>query len=311
MNEKTKSEYANTRPINELLKKELLKWLPKQSRIPTAVNTLMLSRHNEISKAESCFYQPMIAIIVQGHKRAMIGNKEYSYGEGSCMTVGMDMPGVYHITKAQAEQPFLSVSLKLDRHIITQLLAEAPQLTGKGRADKRTGSPGAVVVAEVTDKILDAFLRLVKVLDNPAHIPVLSPMIIREIHFYLLAGSLGDCFRAANMMGTHANQIAQSVKWLREHYAERLTVEDLAQLVCMAPSTFHRHFQQVTTMSPLQFQKRLRLYEAERLMVLEGKNAGTAAFEVGYESGSQFNREYKRLFGSPPLQDIARKRVMV
>ena len=308
MKEKAKPEYADTRPINGLLKKELLKWLPEQSRIPAAVNTMMLTRHDKISKAESCFYQPMIAVVVQGRKRAMIGNKEYAYGEGFCMVVGVDMPGVYHITKAQAEEPFLSVSLKLDSHIITRLLAEAPQLAGKGGADTRAGSPGAVVVAGVTDELLDAFLRLMKLLDTPAYIPVLAPMIIREIHFYVLASPLGDCLRMANTIGTQANQIALSVNWLREHYAESLTVEDLAGLVSMAPSTFHRHFQQVTTMSPLQFQKRLRLYEAERLMVLEGKNAGTAALEVGYESGSQFNREYKRLFGSPPLQDVAKKR---
>jgi AraC-like DNA-binding protein len=301
MKEKVNSEHTNT-----LLKEALLKRLPKQERIPTAVDTLMLTRHDEISKAESCFYQPMIAIIVQGWKRAMIGNKEYSYGEGSCMVVGVDMPGVYHITKATTEHPFLSISIKLDKYIITQLLAETPQL-----AKKSGSSPSAIVVSEVPDEIMDAFLRIVKLLDNPAGVAVLAPMIVREIHFHLLASPLGDCLRMANTIGTQANQIALSVNWLREHYMESLQVEDLAQMVNMSPATFHRHFQQVTTLSPLQFQKRLRLYEAERLMVLEGKNARTAALDVGYESGTQFNREYKRLFGLPPLQDISKKRVTV
>jgi AraC-like DNA-binding protein len=296
MKEKTHSEYINAR-----LKTELLKWLPEQSRIQTAVDGLALTRVDESGHPESCFYQPMIAVIVQGRKWAMIGNKEYSYGEGSCMVVGMDMPGVYHITKEQTGAPFLSMSIKLDKYIITQLLAEAPQL-----AEKSGNSPATVVVAEAADEILDAFLRLVKLLDKPTHIPILAPMIVREIHFHLLAGSLGDCLRMANTIGTQTNQIALSVSWLREHYRESLQVENLAKMVNMAPSTFHRHFQQVTTLSPMQFQKRLRLYEAERLMVLEGKNASTAALGVGYTSVSQFNREYKRLYGEPPRRDTAR-----
>jgi AraC-like DNA-binding protein len=296
MKEMTNSEYINT-----LLKKELLKWLPEQSRIQTAIDGLALTRFDESIHPESCFYQPMIAVVVQGWKRSMIGNKEYSYGKGSCMVVGVDMPGVYHVTKDQAGAPFLSVSIKLDKYIITQLLAEAPHLAGKSG-----NSPGAVVVAEAMDEILDAFLRLVKLLEKPANIPILSPMIVREIHFHLLAGSLGDCLRMANTIGTQTNQIALTVKWLREHYRENLQVENLAKMVNMAPSTFHRHFQQVTTLSPVQFQKHLRLYEAERLMVLEGKNATTAALNVGYNSISQFNREYKRLYGESPRRDVVK-----
>jgi AraC-like DNA-binding protein len=289
----------------ENLKDALLKWLPEPARIPAAVDGLMLSRIDEISGAESCFYQPMIAVIVQGQKRAMLGNEEYAYGAGSCMVVGVDMPGVYHITEASPEQPFLSLSLKLDKYIISQLLSELPQSDGQTAA-----SPRAIVVAEMSAQLQDAFLRLVKLLDNPAHIPILAPLIVREIHFRLLATPLGDCLRMANTIGTQANQVASSINWLREHYRENLQVTNLAQMVNMAPSTFHRHFQAVTTLSPLQFQKHLRLYEAERLMVLEGKNASTAALDVGYESGSQFNREYKRQFGSPPLQDINKKRVV-
>jgi AraC-like DNA-binding protein len=310
-------EKENREHINGSLKKELFKWLPEQSRISTAIDGLMLTRRDGTSKPKGCFYQPMIAIIVQGRKRSMLGNKEYSYGEGSCMVVGVDMPGVSHITEASAEYPFLSISVTLDKYIITQLLAEiptgiqAPQPAGQRCADKRTSSPSAVVVSEAADEIQDAFLRLVKLLDNPAHIPILAPMIIREIHFRLLAGPLGDCLRMANTIGSQANRIARSVSWLREHYMESLQVEELAQMVNMAPATFHRHFQQVTALSPVQFQKCLRLYEAERLMLLEGKNAGAAALEVGYESGSQFNREYKRLFGSPPHQDVNKKRVKV
>ncbi|MDR1867371.1 MAG: AraC family transcriptional regulator [Treponema sp.] len=297
MDEKTKQTYA-------FLKEALLKRLPKQAQALSAVKGLMFSRYNENSNPERCFYQPMIAVLIQGWKRAMIGNKEYSYGEGSCIVVGVDMPGVSHITEASPEHPFLSISIKLDPYIIIQLLAEAPHLNGQSG-----NSPSAVFVSEITDEILDAFLRLVKLLDNPAHIPILAPLIVREIHYRVLVSPLlGDCLRMANTIGTRANQIARSISWLREHYREPLRIKNLAHMINMAPATFHRHFQQVTTLSPLQFQKCLRLYEAERLILLEGKNANTAALEVGYESVSQFNREYKRLFGAPPLQDLNKKR---
>ena len=133
-------------------------------------------------------------------------------------------------------------------------------------------------------------------------------MILREIHYYLLCGSQGRCLRLFSTTGTQANQIAEAISWLRGHYAESLNMEDLARRVNMASSTFNRHFKQVTSLSPLQFQKRLRLYEAERLMLQEGKDAGTAALMVGYESGSQFNREYKRQFGAPPRRDVTKKR---
>ncbi|GHU05916.1 AraC family transcriptional regulator [Betaproteobacteria bacterium] len=298
MREKTDSER-----INALLKDKMLKRLPAQDRISTPVEGLMLTRRDEISPLESCFYQPMIALIVQGFKRAMIGNEEYRYGARHCMVVGVDMPGVYHITEASAQAPFLSLSITLNRYTINQLLAEMPSVTREGNK-----SPGAVAVSETPVEVLDAFSRLLDILDTPAKVPVLAPMIIREIHFHLLSGFHGDSLRMFGTGGTQANQVANAIRWLRENYKQALYVDNLARKVNMSPSTFHRHFRQVTSLSPLQFQKRLRLYEAERLMLLEGKDAGTAALAVGYESGSQFNREYKRQFGEPPHRDISRMR---
>ena len=233
----------------------------------------------------------------------MIGDHEANYGELHCVTVGIDMPGVFHITNASPQAPFLSLSVKLDRRIITQLITEAPSLVAA-----QEGEVTPVVVDEVNKELLQAFSRLVELLDTPSRIPVLAPMIIREIHYYLLCGSQGKCLRLFNTSGTHANQIAQAISWLRENYTSPIRMEELARYVNMAPSTFNRHFKEVTSLSPLQFQKRLRLYEAERLMLLEGKDAGTAALMVGYESGSQFNREYKRQFGAPPRKDVAKKR---
>lgn len=297
------SEPIHLPELNDSLKEKLLKWLPEQSRLETPISGLALTRHDENTSAIRCFYTPMIALVVQGFKRSMIGDHEANYGELHCVTVGIDMPGVFHITDASPQAPFLSLSVKLDRRIITQLITEVPSIV-----TAQEGEVTPIVVDEAGKDLLQVFSRLVELLDTPSRIPVLAPMIIREIHYYLLCGSQGKCLRLFNTNGTQANQIAQAISWLRENYTSPLRMEELARYVNMAPSTFNRHFKEVTSLSPLQFQKRLRLYEAERLMLLEGKDAGTAALMVGYESGSQFNREYKRQFGAPPRKDIAKKR---
>lgn len=297
------SEPIHLPELNDSLKEKLLKWLPEQSRLETPIPSLALTRHDENTSAIRCFYTPMIALVVQGFKRSMIGDHEANYGELHCVTVGIDMPGVFHITDASPQAPFLSLSVKLDRRIITQLITEVPSIV-----TAQEGEVTPIVVDEAGKDLLQVFSRLVELLDTPSRIPVLAPMIIREIHYYLLCGSQGKCLRLFNTNGTQANQIAQAISWLRENYTSPLRMEELARYVNMAPSTFNRHFKEVTSLSPLQFQKRLRLYEAERLMLLEGKDAGTAALMVGYESGSQFNREYKRQFGAPPRKDIAKKR---
>ena len=297
------SEPIHLPELNDSLKEKLLKWLPEQSRLETPIPGLALTRHDENTSAIRCFYTPMIALVVQGFKRSMIGDHEANYGELHCVTVGIDMPGVFHITDASPQAPFLSLSVKLDRRIITQLITEVPSIV-----TAQEGEVTPIVVDEAGKDLLQVFSRLVELLDTPSRIPVLAPMIIREIHYYLLCGSQGKCLRLFNTNGTQANQIAHAISWLRENYTSPLRMEELARYVNMAPSTFNRHFKEVTSLSPLQFQKRLRLYEAERLMLLEGKDAGTAALMVGYESGSQFNREYKRQFGAPPRKDIAKKR---
>lgn len=157
-------------------------------------------------------------------------------------------------------------------------------------------------------ELLDAFRRLVNLLEFPERIPVFVPMIMREIHFFILSGSLGAQLRLFSTSGTRAYRIHQAISWLRTNYKAPLRIENLAAMVHMASSTFNRYFRQVTGLSPLQFQKRLRLHEAERLMLMENHDATSAALSVGDESGSQFTREYKRLFGAPPRQDMARRR---
>ncbi len=291
--------------LRERLKTALLKRLPVSGRIEPEIRGLALTRADEEAPALSCFYNPMVALVVQGFKRSVIGGHEANYGPLHCVTVGVDMPGVYQFSDVSPEHPFLSLSVKLDRQIIAHLMSEDPALACSGSEDEE---PQPVMTAAAGDELLDAFARLLDLMDTPQRIPVLAPLILREIHYYLLTGSLGRCLRLFSAAGTQSYRIAEATAWLRQHYAEPFDTEALAARVNMAPSTFNRHFRAVTSLSPLQFQKRLRLYEAERLMLQEGKDAGTAALMVGYESVSQFSREYKRQFGAPPRRDISEKR---
>jgi AraC-like DNA-binding protein len=263
----------------------------------------MIARHYDAKEIPNCVYRPLVAVVIQGSKRSVIGSEEYRYGENHCLVVGVDIPSANHVIVASPEQPFLAVALDLNKFLITQLAAEIPPSAWPGNDSYR-----GMAVAEVDPHVLDAFLRLVELLEKPEQIPVLAPMIIREIHYRLLIGPQGERLRMMNTLGTQGNQIARTITWLRDNYKEPLQVDELARNANMAASTFHRHFRQVTTLSPLQFQKRLRLYEAQRLMLVENQDATIAALAVGYESSTQFNREYKRLFGEPPHRHLTRLR---
>ena len=286
----------------ERLKNRMLARLAVPARLETAVSGLTISRYDSEVSAEKCFYNPIVAMVVQGQKHSLVGDRPIDCDEGDGMIVGVDMPGVFHITRASSQCPFLSLSVKLDRRMVTQLITDMPSMTVTD-----TGLPNPVAVFKVTVDLLDAFARLLALLDTPERIPVLAPMILREIHFHVLNGPQGECLRMFCTQGIQASRIARAISWLRENYVSPLQVNERAQRVNMASSTFNRHFRKVTGFSPLQFQKRLRLYEAERLMLHEGKDASTAAVMVGYESSSQFSREYKRLFGEPPRRDVIRK----
>jgi AraC-like DNA-binding protein len=300
MKETDRAAVAST---NALLKEKLLRRLPEAGRYPTPIEGFMISRRHDAKELENCVYKPLVAVVVQGSKRSVIGSEEYRYGENHCLVIGVDIPSANHLLFASPEKPFLAVTLDLDKYLITQLAAEIPP------SDRfENGSHRGIAVAEVDPDVLDAFLRLVELLDRPEQIPVLAPMIIREIHYRLLIGPQGALLRRLNTLGTQSNQIARSITWLRDNYKEPLQVDKLARKLNMATSTFHRHFRQVTTLSPLQFQKRLRLYEAQRLMLVENEDASIAALAVGYESATQFNREYKRQFGEPPHRHVSQLR---
>ena len=286
-----------------LLKEKLLGWMPLPGRYPTAIEGLTIIRRDSVNQPENCFEKPLVAVIIQGFKRSIIGSEEYRYGENDCLVAAVDLPSVSYITEASPDRPLLALSLGLDKYLISQLAAEVPPPSRSAN-----GSCRGISIATVDPDVLDAFLRLAELQEKPEQIPVLAPMIIREIHYRLLIGPQGERLRMLNTLGTQTNHIARSITWLRENYKAPLQVDELAKRANMATSTFHRHFRELTSLSPLQFQKRLRLYEAQRLMLSENEGAEAAALTVGYESPTQFNREYKRLFGVPPHRHVSQLR---
>ena len=291
----------NLKTANELLKAIVLSRAISPGEYQTLVPEMVFHRRDEASKADSCFYKPLASVILQGQKRSIWGNKEYHYGEGQGVVNGVDMPSASVITQASPKKPFLVVSLTIDSQLVTRLSAEIPP------GPKTAESFETVVITPTDPDLLDAYLRLAQLLDKPEQIPMLAPMIIKEIHYRLLIGPQGEQLRLVNTLGSQSNQVAQAITWLKNNFTKPMQVDELAQRVNMATSTFHRHFRSVTTLSPLQYQKHLRLYEAQRLMMVEQSDALNASLAVGYESPTQFNREYKRLFGEPPHRDVVRR----
>ena len=299
----TEHDHSEVARINNLLKKKILHWLPNPGKFQTRIEGLTLAHRTEVNQAENIFGKPSVGVVVQGAKCSVIGSQEFRYGEGQCCVSGVDMPSAFYVLNPSAKIPFLSIGLELDKYLITRLASEVPPQAGA-----ESGPCRGVSVDAVDPDLLGAFLRLLELLEKPEQIPFLAPIIIQEIHYILLIGSQGGNLRKLNTLGSQSNQIAQAVSWLRKNYREPLQVDYLARQVNMATSTFHRHFKEVTGLSPLQFHKRLRLYEAQRLMLVEDEAASSAGLAVGYESVTQFNREYKRLFGEPPHRDMNRRR---
>lgn len=289
--------------LNQLIAGKILPHTPEAGNWPTAIKGLILYRRDWNYRPENCFYPPAITAVIQGNRRSFLGKREYHYSEGECMIHSVDVPSVNYSTKAAPEKPFLSASLQVDRYLAARLAQEVPP---------PPASPGPartaenISIARVDTDVLEAFSRLVSLLDQPGHIQYLAPLIVSEIHYRIMTGPQGAFLRQVNTAGTQNNQIARAVMWLREHYREPLSVDELAKRVNMAPSTFYRHFKKITLLSPLQYQKNLRLHEAQRLILVEKKYVSTASTAVGYENPKQFSREYKRLFGELPSKDACR-----
>jgi AraC-like DNA-binding protein len=283
----------------EALGKCIARWTDKGDQPVTAIPGLSLYRREEPSEPKSILYEPRICVIAQGAKRVLLGNDTYDYDEHHYLITSVDLPTVVQIIKASRDKPYLGVILRLDRREIAQLIVD-----GKLPPQRAQQSIRGMATGEVTLPLLSAFQRLIGLLAEPKDIPVLAPIIQREILYRLLVGEQGARLHQIAIVGTQSQQIARAIDLLKDNFTQALRVDELASYANMSPSTFHHHFRTVTAMSPLQYQKWLRLNEARRLMLTDNADAATAAFSVGYESPSQFSREYSRLFGEPPLRDI-------
>jgi AraC-like DNA-binding protein len=257
--------------------------------------------HRRIAPTAPCSatYEPGVTVIAQGRKRVDLGRTTFIYGESRYLLTSVDLPIVSQIVEASEEAPCLAMSLKLEMPVIRELLSREEIQVAEAPSD----SP-AMATGEATVEFLSACCRLMDLLDTPQDIPFLSGLIQREIIYRILRGPEGARLRAIATLGDQSHRTAKAIAWIRANYAKPLRVEDLAQIAGMGLSTLHHHFRALTAMSPLQYQKHLRLQAARGRMLVDGLDAASAAFEVGYESASQFNREYNRLFGQPPMRDI-------
>ena len=243
-------------------------------------------------------YEPSLILTAQGRKRVELGGKTFTYGSSHYLLASVALPVMARVVEASKQVPCLALSLKLQMPIVRELLSRE-ELAFAPKA----GAGPAIAIGELTAELLDAFCRLMRLLDQPREIAFLHGLIEREIIFRVLEGSEGARLRAIATLGDQSHRMAKAIAWIKDNYAKPLRVEELAEIAGMGVSTLHHHFRALTAMSPLQYQKQIRLQEARARISIEGLDVGSAALEVGYESASQFTREYKRYFGQTPMRD--------
>jgi AraC-like DNA-binding protein len=246
--------------------------------------------------------EPTLAVVAQGVKDTTLNGRTFTYGVGQFLVVSVDLPVIGHVTQGTAEEPFLAVVLELRPQMIATLLLEtAPGATGG--ADAVDATPTGLAVSDASPSLLDAISRLLALLDAPADVAALAPGIEREVLWRLLTGPQGPAVRQIGLADSRLAHLTRAIRWIRGHYNETLRVDELAALATMSVSSFHRHFRAVTSMSPIQFQKEIRLHEARARLLAKPSDVTGVGYAVGYDSPSQFSREYRRMFGVPPSRD--------
>lgn len=264
---------------------------------------LRLHRSSSPTELLPRVFDPAFCVIAQGSKELYLGEERYRYDPYHYCLGTVELPVVSQVIEASPERPYLSLRLELDPTLVGSVMVEAGHLSPRGQADVR-----AINVSPLDASLLDAVVRLVRLLDTPAEARFLAPLITREIVYRLLIGEQAGRLRHIAVQGGHTDRIVRAIERFRKEFDQSLRIDDIAQELGMSVSSFHHHFKAVTAMSPLQFQKRLRLQEARRLMLSENHDAASAGYQVGYDDASHFNREYKRLFGAPPMRDVERLR---
>ncbi|WP_427161247.1 AraC family transcriptional regulator [Aliinostoc sp. HNIBRCY26] len=270
----------------------------------TQISQLEFVRESSAPNSICTVYEPIIAIVVQGKKEVLLGEETYRYGAAQYLVVSVDLPLNGFVVESTPDKPFFGFKLSLDLLLLCDIISET-----KPSMHHKENSVRGLFVSDASPKLLDCVIRLTQLLDTPEDIPIIAPLIIREIYYRLLIGEQGEAVRQIATVGSNMQRIANAIKFIKTNFTKPIRVEELAQLTNMSASSFHHHFKSVTSMSPLQYQKQLRLLEARRLMLTDNFDAANAASQVGYESPSQFSREYSRMFGAPPIRDIQRLRM--
>ncbi|MGA2170823.1 MAG: AraC family transcriptional regulator [Terracidiphilus sp.] len=276
-----------------------------ESPAATALPGLILSRRTAPSECFCTTYEPELVVFAQGEKRISVGGTTHLCDGSSFLLTSVDLPVESQIIKASKSEPYLALVLKLEMPVVREILSQEEFLTPEISFGVR-----GMVVGKTPIELLGACSRLLDLLDAPKDIPFLGSLLQREILYRLLRSPLGRHLRSIATLGEQSNRTAKAVGWLKANFTKPLRVEELASIAQMGVSTLHHHFRSLTAMSPLQYQKRLRLHAARARMLTEGLDAASAAFEVGYESASQFNREYSRFFGQPPMRDIRARQLV-
>nr|WP_082171008.1 AraC family transcriptional regulator [Dickeya fangzhongdai] len=284
---------------SEAMAQVIGRWTAAQTDCTTPIPSLTLFRREAPMPPTTCLVEPSIVLVVQGEKQMLVGGEAYSYNTQHFLITSLDLPANSQVNVASPDKPCLGLSMKFDLRIMAELIAQGGLPLPTQRANDR-----GIGIGTVTPVLIEPFRRMLDLLDEPGSIPVLAPLIEREIHYRLLMSDQAARLWQIASVGSQGHRVSRAIDWLKLNYTATLRIDELAAYVQMSTSSLHHYFRQLTAMSPLQYQKWLRLNEARRLMLNEDLDAASAAFDVGYESPSQFSREYTRLFGAPPKRDI-------
>ena len=270
---------------------------------PTPIPGLTFFRCSSPSAPACAVVKSVFALLAQGVKRVVLADEAYEYDQRHYLVTSVDLPLLAQVTQASVAKPYFGLALDLDARKIGELMGKIGP-----KPPSTAGVSRGLAIGELTPLILDAVLRLARLLATPADIAVLAPLIEQELLYHLLMGEQGSRLRDVAIKGTQSHQIARAIQWINQGFSQTMAIDELAEAVSMSKSSLHHHFKALTSMSPLQYQKTLRLQEARRLMLVEQLDAASASHRVGYESPSQFSREYRRMFGTSPLKDVAQMR---
>ncbi|MXV44566.1 helix-turn-helix domain-containing protein [Saccharibacter sp. 17.LH.SD] len=294
------SHARDREPLNQKIAHQITLLIGEDHDRSTLLHDLKIFRRTESSLACPCLYEPSLILVVQGQKKMLLNKQEFIYDPHHFLLTSLDIPASTQVLEAHPDKPCLGLSLHLDRKIITDLGSHL-SIPSNVLPEK------SAATSETHLKILDAIFRLLELLQEPESISFMAPLILKEIYYRLLKSDVAPLLWNIAASGSTGHRVAHAIQWLKRHYAQPILMTELAQNVQMSPSSLHHHFRQLTGKSPLQYQKWLRLNEARRLMINHHLDAATASYQTGYESPSHFSRDYKKLFGLPPKQDMKRQ----